>query len=56
VYCRKFRINEINYELDATNLDGRIVKHGDYGALAGAFVLIEYAKSVIKKHLERNQP
>ena len=55
VYCRKFRINEINYELDATNLDGKIVKHGDYGALAGVFVLIEYARIVIKRHLEGNQ-
>jgi len=48
-YRRKFRINEIDYEIDATQLDGKIVKHGDYGALAGVATLINYVLEVLKR-------
>ena len=56
IYCRKFRINEIDYEIDMTQLDGKVLKHRDYGALGGIVKLIEYTLQLLKRHGYGNQP
>ena len=54
-YRRKFRINEIDYELDMANLNDKPVMHRDYGALGGAFQLIQYAKEIVRRTSNKQQ-
>ena len=56
IYNRIFRINEIGYKIDATQLDGKIVKHGDYGALKGVITLLDYTLEVLKRHRNEANP
>ena len=49
-YRRKFVIREIGFELDATSLDGEILKHTDYGGLKGIACLINYSLDVARRY------
>lgn len=49
-YCRRFKIQEIDYELPLDVLNGKIVKHSDYGGLKGSMSLINYSLEIVRRH------
>ena len=54
-YCRIFKIKEIDYELRLDGLDGKTVKHTDYGGLKGAMSLINYSLEIVRRHSSKVQ-
>lgn len=54
-YCRRFKIEEIDYELQLEGLDGKTVEHSDYGGLKGAMSLINYSLEIVRRHSNKAQ-
>jgi hypothetical protein len=55
-YRRKFSIKEIDYEFDATTLDGEILLSRNYGSLPGVVKLLDYAMLVVRRYKEEANP